>query len=111
MEFLGKTSHMTQGDLPEAEKRIRFNGFYPNICDPDEVERLEQEPEHLDRVFKELMSEQLTRWLAISQERLEPQGVPCFVMPGNADDFFIVDDLKPTPFLSHPHLHSHPHAP
>ncbi len=104
MEFLGKTSHMTQDDLPEAEKRIRFNGFYPYICDPGEVERLEKEPEHLDRVFKELMSEQLTRWLAIAQERLEPQGVPCFVMPGNDDDFFIDDALNSNPFVINPDM-------
>ncbi len=104
MEFLGKTSHMTQDDLPEAEKRIRFNGFYPYICDPGEVKRLEQEPEHLDRVFKELMSEQLTRWLAIAQERLEPQGVPCFVMPGNDDDFFIDDALNSNPFVINPDM-------
>ena len=104
LEFLGKTSHMTQVDLPEAEKRIRFNGFYPYICDPDEVKRLELEPEHLDRVFKELMSEQLTHWLAIAQERLEPQGVPCFVMPGNDDDFFIDDALNSNPFVINPDM-------
>ena len=104
LEFLGKTSRMTQDELPEAEKRIRFNGFYPYICDPDEVERLEQEPDHLNRVFKELMSEQLRRWLAIAQERLEPQGVPCFVMPGNDDDFFIDDALNSNPFVINPDM-------
>src|SRR5713101_3107809 len=47
MEFLGKASHLTQKDLPEAEKRVRLNGFYPYICDAREVERLEQNPGHL----------------------------------------------------------------
>jgi len=104
MEFLGKTSHLAQKDLPEAEKRVRFNGFYPYICDAGEVERLEQNPGHLDKVFRELMSEQLRRWLAIAQERLEPQGVPCFVMPGNDDDFFIDDALNSNPYVINPDM-------
>ncbi len=104
MEFLGKTSHLAQNDLPDAEKRVRFNGFYPYICDPDEVKRLEQEPEYLHRVFKELMSEQLRRWLAIAQERLEQQGILCYVMPGNDDDFFVDDALNSNPYIINPDM-------
>jgi Icc-related predicted phosphoesterase len=104
MEFLGKTSRLEQNDLPEAQKRVRFNGFYPYICDAREVERLEQDHEHLDKVFKELMSEQLRRWLATAQERLEPQGIPCFVMPGNDDDFFVDEALNSNPYVINPDM-------
>lgn len=104
MEFLGRRSRLTDDALPEAEKRVRFNGFYPYICDPDEVARMESNPAHLDHVFKTLMSEQLARWLAIAQERLEPLGVQCFVMPGNDDDFFIDGALNGSPYVTNPDL-------
>ena len=104
MEFQGRRSRLSEGELPEAEKRVRFNGFYPYVCDPEEVALLEQQPQHLDAVFKTLMSEQLTRWLAIAQERLEPQGVACFVMPGNDDAFFVDDALNGNPYVVNPDL-------
>jgi Icc-related predicted phosphoesterase len=104
MEFQGHRSWLSEGELPDAEKRVRFNGFYPYVCDPEEVALLEQQPQHLDAVFKTLMSEQLTSWLAIAQERLEPQGVPCFVMPGNDDDFFVDDALNGNPYVANPDL-------
>ena len=104
MEFQGRRSHLSEAELPEAEKRVRFNGFYPYVCAPEEIALLEQQPQHLDAVFKTLMSEQLTRWLAIAQERLEPQGVPCFVMPGNDDAFFVDDALTANPYMVNPDL-------
>jgi uncharacterized protein len=104
MEFLGSTSYLTEADLPEAQKRVRFNGFYPYICGPEEVARLEQESTYLEHVFKKLMSEQLQRWLAIAHERLEPQGVPCFVMPGNDDGFFVDDALNSNPYVVNPDM-------
>jgi len=104
MEFMGRVSALTDDELPEAEKRVRFNGFYPYVCDPGEVSRLEQEPEHLVVVFKTLMGEQLTRWLDIARERLEPQGVQCFVMPGNDDDFFVDEPLDSNPYVVNPDM-------
>jgi Icc-related predicted phosphoesterase len=104
MDFLGRRSRLRQDELAEAEKRVRFNGFYPYVCDPEEVKRLEDDPAHLDRTFRTLISEQLARWLAIAQERLEPRGVQCFVMAGNDDDFFVDETLGGNPFVVNPDL-------
>jgi len=104
IEFLGQRSRLAKEELPDAEKRIRFNGFYPYVCDSDCVSRLKEEPEYLDGLFKELINEQLTRWLAIAEERLEPQGVPCFVMAGNDDSLYVDDILNTNPYVINPDM-------
>lgn len=104
MEFLGRRTRLEQDELAEAAQRVRFNGFYSYVCGAAEVRRLAEDQAHLDRVFQTLIDEQLTRWLAIAQERLEPQGVPCFVMPGNDDDFFVDAALDGSPYVVNPDL-------
>ncbi|MCS7050069.1 MAG: metallophosphoesterase, partial [Thermomicrobium sp.] len=76
-------------EVEEAEKRIRFNGFYPYRCDPDELARMEADPAYADEVFRRVMRESVTRWVRLAEERLRGTGVRCFVMPGNDDEFDI----------------------
>lgn len=97
MEFMGRRSRLTEDELPEAEKLVRFNGMYPYICDPDELKRMEEDQAYVGEVFREVMTEQLNRWLDIAHDRLDPQSVEYFIMPGNDDEFFLDDVLGKQP--------------
>ncbi len=90
----GHRERVDQRGLPDLEKRIRFNGFYPYRCDPAEHARLEQDPSHREEVFSRVMRDEVMRWIEVAEHRLEGTGVRCFVMPGNDDEFGIDDALE-----------------
>jgi uncharacterized protein len=69
----------------QLEERIRFNGFYPYRCDPIEMDRLREDQAYQDHVFKRVMADELERWLALAQEKLDHLDARVYVMPGNDD--------------------------
>lgn len=71
------------------ERDIRFAGFYPYRCDAAEEQRLEDDRGHRERVFTELMVEQVRRWREQADERFADAPHPAFIMPGNDDEFAI----------------------
>ena len=103
VDFLGRRSLVDEEGLGEAKKRIRFNGFYPYVCDPAEVAALDSQT-HLDGVFRKLISEQISRWMEIAADRLAPQQVACFVMPGNDDEFFVDEVLERASYVVNPDM-------
>jgi len=76
----------------EFEELVARRGYYPFRTTPDELRELEGDEERLDRLFHERMLQTVERWMALADERLGEVGVPCFVCPGN-DDQFEVDDI------------------
>ena len=78
----------------ELERRIRFNGFYPLRCTPDEFDRLNSDESYRDRAFKDAMRTELERWLELAYDKLAGSGVKCFVMPGNDDEWDIDEVLE-----------------
>src|ERR1044072_5562822 len=102
--FMGQITNFQARDLPDAERRARFNGLYPYICESSELARLTEDSGYVGQVFRSVISEQLARWLAIARERLEPEGVECYVMPGNDDEFFIDEVLANDPYVVNPDM-------
>jgi Icc-related predicted phosphoesterase len=93
--FLGRTEHaMTEDELVELEKQIRFNGFYPYRCDSDELEQLRADSDYLARVFQQLIRVEVERWVAIADDRVAAAGVPCVMMSGNDDDTYVDEVLS-----------------
>lgn len=93
--FLGQeTLARDDAELATLEKNIRFNGFYPYRCSPDEYRRLEAEPDYLDQVFRRVMVDAVRRWIALAEERLAGSGVACFVMAGNDDELALDEVLR-----------------
>jgi uncharacterized protein len=86
---LGRPETVTADGLDDLEKRIRFNGFYPYLCDRAEYERVRTDPVHRDTVFTKLMVDEVERWIRLAEERLAGTGIRCYVMPGNDDEFAI----------------------
>jgi uncharacterized protein len=83
-----------KAQLEELERRIRFNGFYPLRCTPDEYDQLSFENSYRDRAFRDAMRAELQRWLDLAQDKLAGSQVKCFVMPGNDDEWDIDDVLE-----------------
>ncbi|MGH3149448.1 MAG: metallophosphoesterase family protein, partial [Streptosporangiaceae bacterium] len=75
--------------VPESEwDRLAANlgkqGLYPVRMEAAELARLEQDPDALDRLFKDEISAQMQRWCDLAAERLDP-AVRCIITPGNDD--------------------------
>ncbi|MCS7256873.1 MAG: metallophosphoesterase [Thermomicrobium sp.] len=103
MTFLGRHEVLrTLEEVAEAEKRIRFNGFYPYRCTPDELARMEADRAYADRVFRQVMRASVERWVRLAEERLRGTGVRCFVMPGNDDEFEIDEVLAGSEVVVNP---------
>ncbi|MCL6595158.1 MAG: metallophosphoesterase [Firmicutes bacterium] len=96
--FLGQPVRVEgEGERAELEKRVRVNGFYPYVCDPDEYARLEADEAYMREVFRRVMRDSVARWIELAEERLKGSGVTVAIMPGNDDDLAIDDVLDASP--------------
>jgi Icc-related predicted phosphoesterase len=94
VDFLGRLEAAeTEAEVAEIERRIRFNGFYPYRCQPDELEQMRSDTTYRDEVFRRVMRAEVERWVAVADERVARAGVPCLMMPGNDDDPFVSEVL------------------
>lgn len=73
-------------DLQDLEKQIRFNGFYPYRCDPEEYQRLTADEAYREHVMSNVMIDEVRRWMEIADEKLQGTAVRCLIMPGNDDE-------------------------
>lgn len=86
--LLGRTRKAKNEQQLEAlEKDVRFNGFYPYRCSPEEYDRLAEDEAYRDQTFGRLMRDEVARWIRLAEDRLGDSGVGCFIMPGNDDDW------------------------
>ncbi len=99
--ILGGEEIVDDAGLEGLQKRIRFNGFYPFPCDRDQYNLLGTDSSYRDATFTALMVAEVSRWVALAEERLAGSGVNCLVMPGN-DDEFAVDQALESPLITNP---------
>ena len=85
VRFLGQEVVVEGDELAELEKRVANTGYYAYRCEPEEAERLRDEPALIGPIFGELMLERVRRWMRLAEERLAPRGIPCYVNAGNDD--------------------------
>lgn len=93
VRFMGR-EHVLGGDqVGEIERLIRFNGFYPYRCAPEEAAALHGDDAAVVGAFEQAMRRQVEEWVRLADERLDGTGIACFVMPGNDDLDFVPDVL------------------
>jgi Icc-related predicted phosphoesterase len=87
--------HLIEGREERAafEKRVRFNGFYPVVLDPDEHAAAAADPGLRDDLFREVVTAEMTRWVALADERLGGTGVRLIAYPGNDDEPWVDEVL------------------
>jgi uncharacterized protein len=86
-QFQGEV-HLIDGERSRLafEKRVRFNGFYPVVLDPDEHHAATADAGLRDELFRAVVSESIARWVEIADQRLGGTGVRLIVYPGNDDE-------------------------
>jgi uncharacterized protein len=89
--YLGEEHVLPESELPAYEKQIRMSGGYPYRTTPEEKQILEKDPVALKRIFTKVMTESVSQWLDLAEERLKKVGIECYITPGN-DDVLQIDD-------------------
>jgi Icc-related predicted phosphoesterase len=91
---LQEQEHVLDGEdaVAAMEKRIADRGYYPIRLSPDEMTAWQADPSLIDARFKAEMLAQVTRWMALADERLAGKGIRCIVSPAN-DDIFEIDPI------------------
>jgi Icc-related predicted phosphoesterase len=93
VRFMGRERVLEGGEVGEVERLIRFNGFYPYRCRPEEAAALHGDEAAVAGAFEQAMRRQVEEWVELAEERLDGTGIACFVMPGNDDLDFVPDVL------------------
>ena len=84
--FLGSEHVLGSHDEVTAlERRIADTGYYSHRCGVEEERALRADPETLHDLFVRCIVERLEAWMALADERLSGDGVPCYVNAGNDD--------------------------
>jgi uncharacterized protein len=76
---------LSAAETAAMETRIMDMGFYPYRTTDDELEEIWDDPAAVHRVFLNVMSQTLERWLDIAEERLAGTGIRLYAMTGNDD--------------------------
>jgi len=80
----------TTAELEKLKQTISNVGFYPLVLEQDEANALESDPDRMSAVFERAMCDRIRQWLALADEKLTPQGIRLYFMPGN-DDLYSID--------------------
>jgi Icc-related predicted phosphoesterase len=87
--FEGGAVHVdSDEELAQLEKALRQRGYYTQRMSEEEKAAV-QTPDQVEELFKSHMAEVLEGWVALADERLDPQKTPAVWMPGNDDMEFI----------------------
>jgi uncharacterized protein len=93
-EVRGEAVTVADTDQDRLWAEINRLGFYAVRMDNQQIARLRDDPEHVDRLFRQEIAAQVTRWCDLAAERLAAE-VRCIITPGN-DDPLEVDSVLAT---------------
>jgi Icc-related predicted phosphoesterase len=79
-------------ELEALKKSISSVGFYPIVLEQDEAAELENDPAKMGARFELEMCTRVREWMKLAEEKLTPQHVTMYFMPGN-DDLYSVDTV------------------
>jgi Icc-related predicted phosphoesterase len=79
---------------------IHNRGYYPYVCDPDEVAAIAATPGRSDEIFLQEALKTAERWMAYAEDKLAGTHIQVYVCPGN-DDVFELDQVVG----QSPHVH------
>jgi uncharacterized protein len=82
----------TEAEVVEFEKRVMNRGYYPIRVSDEEYVAMQEDPELVDKRFKEVMLDGTARWIDMAEDKLAGTGIRAIACPAN-DDMFEIDDL------------------
>ena len=74
------------------KKAISNVGFYPIVLEKDEAAELESDPARMGARFELEMCNRVRDWMKLAEEKLAPQNITLYFMPGN-DDLYSIDKV------------------
>ena len=75
----------TDGEVEAARQKIGFLGFYHTLMDEDEYAATQADPAAIERLFVDLATERLMRWMDLAESKLAGTGIRCYATGGNDD--------------------------
>ena len=88
----GHDEIMTPESVPEFEHRAWNSGLYTRRMAPDEYEMYASDPQALEGLFTEVVTDTVKRWIDYAHVKLAESGTVILNAPGN-DDPSVVDDV------------------
>jgi len=82
----------TPDELEKLKKAISNVGFYPIVLEKDEAQELENDPVKMGTRFELEMCNRVREWMKLAEEKLLPQHITLYFMPGN-DDLHSIDNV------------------
>jgi uncharacterized protein len=82
----------TEAEVREIETKILNRGYYPIRVSEEEYRFMQEDPEAVDKRFKEVMLEGTERWISMADDKLKGKVVRAVVCPAN-DDMFEIDPV------------------
>ena len=82
----GRVEHLeTAADVEAAKERIGFLGMYHTTMDEDEYLAMQGDAGAIERLFVQLATERLVRWIDLAESKLAGTGIRCYATGGNDD--------------------------
>jgi Icc-related predicted phosphoesterase len=100
--IFGRRRAVDSTGLAGLNKFIADAGFYPHPMTKDEVAQLREDPAGVDELFRKLMTQTMSRWIDMAEDRLAGSGVEVIFAPGNDDPMFIDDLLSGSDVVVNP---------
>ncbi len=92
----------SEAELHELESQIRLAGFYPYITTPQEMAELQHDEKKVEALFKQVMLENVKRWVEVAEQRLKGTGISVYITGGNDDLPEITPILQSSGFVVDP---------
>jgi Icc-related predicted phosphoesterase len=82
----------TEDEVRAIETKILNRGYYPIRVSEEEYRHMQEDPDAVDKRFKEVMLEGTERWISMADEKLKGKVHRVIVCPAN-DDMFEIDPV------------------
>jgi Icc-related predicted phosphoesterase len=84
----------SENEVKSFEERLEGAGAYYVRVNERELEELKNNPEKVNKLIIEKMTERLDKWLSLLVEKINTKEITTIVMPGNDDELVIDDVIK-----------------
>ncbi|MEM0117427.1 MAG: hypothetical protein QXV32_03175 [Conexivisphaerales archaeon] len=102
LNFQGQEMTVKKKELQDYLTSMRNNGLYYFMTTPDELQKLADDPQAVEKIFMDQMLSVLRSWMELANERLKGSDVICYISPGNDDKFEMDSLLKDTEHVINP---------
>lgn len=79
-------------ELPGLERNLRDAGFYPYVLTEEKLNQLSEREAEL--IIKEKQVGVLKEWVDLADMRFSAINIPCIMIPGSVDDFYLDEILN-----------------